>query len=74
MGTFADYLTREARRLAHNHFDNLWEHNHMTRVSAYKWLAGVLDIEEEDCRIAMFNKETCFQVVDEVLKFRRGIT
>lgn len=63
MGIPADQRTREARRLAHQAFDQLWQGGGMTRPQAYRWLQKRLGLSRRRCHIARFDDVTCRRVV-----------
>jgi len=65
LGRLAKYELREAKKLAHKHFDPLWRNKEVfqSRSSAYKWLSKALNIHPEFTHIGMFNVATCLEVV-----------
>lgn len=58
--------TRRARSAAHEAFDPLWRGKSMSRASAYKWLAGVLEIDPAHCHIGMMPAKRAWDVVRAV--------
>ena len=36
----------------------------MIRAEAYRWLAGRLGIEKDECHVGLFDAETCRRVVE----------
>jgi len=71
LGTLADKQLRAARIAAHAAFDPVWQRRQVlkkttkneSRDAAYKWLAQRLGINESRCHIALFDLETCAQVI-----------
>lgn len=65
LGVPADRETRKARCSAHVIFDRHWKlaYGKLDRTEAYRWLAGQLGIQAEDCHIGNFNYDTCQRVV-----------
>lgn len=71
LGGLADKELRHWRRSAHYGFDRLWSakmrrdgcSKREARQAGYRWLAGQLGIEADDCHIGMFDAETCKRVV-----------
>jgi hypothetical protein len=64
LGTLADAETREWRKKAHAAFDPMWKSGPMTRAEAYRWLAGRLGVDQDECHVGLFGAETCRQVVE----------
>ncbi len=65
LGKPAGPETRRARHAAHEAFDPFWlkpGDKRWHRRQAYRWLAGVLDLCEEDCHIGMMNEAECERV------------
>lgn len=66
LGTPADKATREARRMAHERFDALWEpmgrDRSRYRSAAYRWLASELDLDE--AHMGEMDRETALRVVE----------
>ncbi len=50
--------------MAHTAFDSAWKCGTMSRMEAYAWLAGRLDIDLDACHIALFGVGECTQVVE----------
>lgn len=63
LGTLANKVLREQRKLAHATFDPLWRDGLYGRGEAYRRLAKAMQLEREDCHIAMFNLEQCKTVI-----------
>lgn len=63
MGIPADAATRDARKLAHRAFDQLWLSKRFKRAKAYEWLAKQLNLPVEKAHIAMFDLDTCLRVI-----------
>lgn len=85
LGKMANRELREARKKAHAAFDPLWQekliitqknNRHYSKSRArnemYAWLANELGIPKARCHIAMFDVETCKQVV-EVCRLDRNV-
>ncbi len=64
MGIPANKETRQARKEAHQAFDAYWLGRGWGRDEAYNWLAWKLDIDGDDCHIAMFDLATCKRVIE----------
>ena len=72
LGRLANAELREAKKAAHAAFDPLWKKmmrvadipKRRARGKAYRWLAGELEIDAEDCHIGMFDVEQCRRVVE----------
>lgn len=69
LGTLANAETRQARLVAHAHFDPIWKEGRMRRKQAYAWLAKELGIPVHECHISWFATKRCEQVVDICRKF-----
>lgn len=63
LGTLANKLLREYRKMAHAAFDPLWREGTYTRGNAYRKLAIAMDLPREDCHIAMFGLDQCKHVI-----------
>lgn len=63
MGTLADRDLRNKRIQAHKAFDRMWKSGHMKKWQAYKWMQGVLDLDERQAHIAMFSEYMCDQLI-----------
>ena len=63
LGILANNELRKARLAAHKAFDLIWQDGHLTRTTAYKCLAVKLNKSKKDCHIALFDLETCLQVI-----------
>jgi ssDNA-binding Zn-finger/Zn-ribbon topoisomerase 1 len=71
-GSLANKPLRIMRRKAHDCFDPLWLTEKLyVRKIAYKYLAMLMDIPEEECHIGHFNYEQCQQVIELVPELRR---
>ena len=62
-GIFSDKKTRSMRNACHKKFDRIWKNNEMSRTNAYKWLASVMKLTEEDAHIGKMNFEQCIQLM-----------
>ena len=62
-----DQCTKTARRMAHTQFDRLWQErkdgSFSSRDAAYGWLSHQLGIPRSRCHMALFDLDTCLQVV-----------
>lgn len=67
-GRLANAQLRRAKCEAHESFDKLWKGSGrvMSRPEAYRWLAEVLDIDQDEAHIGKFDEETCRKVVEVV--------
>lgn len=63
LGTLANKVLREQRKLAHATFDPLWKEAQYTRGEAYRRLAKAMNLSRDECHIGMFNLEQCKQVI-----------
>ena len=70
LGRLANAELRKAKRRAHDAFDPLWKARHMSRQSAYKWLAEKLGISPANCHIGMMDVDGCNAVVAAVEGWR----
>jgi ssDNA-binding Zn-finger/Zn-ribbon topoisomerase 1 len=59
---------RDARKLAHAIFDQLWMRGSMTRSKAYRWLSATLNIRH--AHIEHLNESECQKVVQETEKLK----
>lgn len=61
LGIPADTETRQARIRAHDVFDRLWKGKaaFMSRVEAYRWLAGALRCDSVDAHIGCLSESEC---------------
>lgn len=72
LGRLANRELRQAKMLAHEQFDQLWERkvrrdgctHKEARAAAYQWLASALGIPREQCHIGMFDVDLCLRVVE----------
>tara|TARA_R110000851_G_scaffold84297_1_gene183829 strand:+ start:53 stop:418 length:366 start_codon:yes stop_codon:yes gene_type:complete len=63
LGRLANTQLRYWKIKAHSAFDPKWRNGDLKRGSAYKWLAGKMDMRERDCHIGMFDVSQCKKVV-----------
>lgn len=63
MGIPADKDTRAARVRAHEAFDGLRKARKWARRGSYVWLARKMEMEFNDCHVAMFDIPQCEAVV-----------
>ena len=45
----------------------------MTRGEAYRWLAEVMGLSEEEAHIARFSKEQCESLLKAVFRYRSSL-
>lgn len=72
LGTLANARLRQCRKMAHAAFDPMWEAKMRregvtkgaARKAGYQWLAGQLEIDVDDCHIALFDEALCLRVVE----------
>lgn len=66
--TPADEETRGLRRQCHEEFDRLWKDRprRFTRTEAYQWLARVMNVDEKEAHIGMFDKDQCERLLRKV--------
>jgi len=62
-GMQSDQQTRQARREAHNAFDEIWKREYMSRSDAYSWLAEGLGLGSGECHIKRLTRHQCEIVV-----------
>lgn len=72
LGQLANQELREARTAAHEAFDPLWRDCAITRKEAYRWLAQMLDLTEDECHIGMFDLEMCKRTIRVCRLARKG--
>jgi ssDNA-binding Zn-finger/Zn-ribbon topoisomerase 1 len=72
LGTLADGRLRNKRKETHSLFDQLWkgEKKTMSRGKAYRYMAEILNIEQERAHIAMLTYEECSKLITEILRAR----
>ncbi|WP_157783647.1 zinc-finger-containing protein [Bradyrhizobium liaoningense] len=58
-----DAATHEARRKAHEAFDQVWKSGKHTRSEAYRLLARRLNLPMARCHIKLMNAETAARVI-----------
>ena len=63
LGRLANHKLRELKKEAHRQFDVIWKSQLMSRTSAYKWLASMLDIPLAECHIGIFDVKQCQRVI-----------
>ena len=63
LGMLAGPSLRAKRKEAHEAFDPFWKSGHMTRTSAYVWLAEKIQIPEKRCHMALLSEDECAKVV-----------
>lgn len=63
LGTLANKVLREQRKLAHSCFDPLWKEEQYSRGEAYRRLANKMQLTRDECHIGMFNLEQCKTVI-----------
>jgi hypothetical protein len=63
LGTLAKEGLRQLRGEAHEVFDSLWKSRLVSRTDAYAWLAWRLEIDPEECHIAMFDEDLCQKTI-----------
>lgn len=68
LGRLADKNLRYWKSQAHMAFDPLWKDGEKkyfkSRAKAYNWLADVLNLENKDCHIGLFDVYYCKQVIE----------
>lgn len=57
-----DADTHEARKRAHEAFDEIWKGGLTTRAAAYKTLAEKLNIQHKDCHIKLMSADIASRV------------
>ena len=62
-GIPADAPTGEARRIAHQRFDQIWKSGKVTRPQAYLILKRVMGLSIPEAHISRFSKDQCLQLV-----------
>lgn len=63
LGRLANERLRTLKAEAHRQFDPIWKSGLMSRKEAYKWLADMLMIPNEECHIGMFDVKMCQKVI-----------
>lgn len=53
----------KARVRAHQALDALWQHGHMTRKKAYKWLSRQMKLHPDECHMIYFDEKECEKVI-----------
>jgi polyhydroxyalkanoate synthesis regulator phasin len=69
LGRPANKETREARRRAHDAFDQLWKSGQMNRSEAYSLAAKLLNRSRESMHIALLDKEQCEELATKAARF-----
>jgi ssDNA-binding Zn-finger/Zn-ribbon topoisomerase 1 len=72
-GTPGDRVTREARGRAHQAFDRLWDPRRggtMDRHQAYRLIARLMGMEEEQAHIANMSEQQCERLVNKLERLR----
>lgn len=67
LGTLANAELRRLRADTHRAFDPFWRKGPMKRFDrehAYIWLSKRLEIDIDDCHIALFDSEQCRKVIE----------
>lgn len=64
LGTAANAELRALRSRAHRVFDPIWALGSKSRSSAYRWLSQQMQLESDECHIALFNVEQCLKVIE----------
>lgn len=65
-GELADETLRAARIAAHKAFDPIWEQELMSKREAYDWLAQLLGVPREQCKIGLMKLGDCSRVSQAV--------
>lgn len=75
MGSLANRQLRALRRRAHEQFNKLYTMDLMSKIDAYSWLAGVLNVPKSQAHIGYLGDYYCQVVIDESRKLleRRGM-
>jgi len=47
----------------HSVFDELWKDGYMTRSEAYTWLRKEMGLTKDQCHIALFDRQECYEVI-----------
>lgn len=63
LGRLANERLRTLKMEAHKQFDPIWKSGLLSRKEAYKWLADMLDIPQDECHIGMFDIKMCQKVI-----------
>lgn len=66
LGIPAPWPTREARKVAHTVFDQIWREGRLTRRAAYRWLRGAMSLTEEAGHISSFDEKQCERLIHYV--------
>jgi len=60
----ANSSLRRLRNAVHKEFDLLWKEGGLKRVEAYLWLSAELNINSDDCHVALFDAATCREALE----------
>jgi hypothetical protein len=69
LGRLANKELREAKKLAHLYFDQIWQKKLLSRQQAYSWLSSVLSIAPKYTHIGMFDLDLCKNAAFHSQKF-----
>jgi hypothetical protein len=67
LGRLANKPLRDKRVRCHSIFDKIWRDGILTRMDAYRWLAGKLGIETGFCHFALFGENMCDKALNILL-------
>ena len=67
LGTLANAKLRSKRKETHSLFDQLWKGENRERGQAYKFMAEVLDIDQEQAHIALLTFAQCDKLIKAIL-------
>ncbi len=72
LGIPADHATRKLRCRVHDEFDTLWKPPDatMTRGTAYRQLATLLDLTRDECHIGRFDAATCKKAIEAIQRWK----
>jgi len=68
LGIPGNSKTKEARREAHKIFDSLCEKYNFTKAKSYLLLADIMQLNNRDSHIAMFNQDDCNNLINKLQK------
>jgi hypothetical protein len=72
MGEPGTQEVKDARVIAHESFDRLWEQGYMDRDEAYAWMRGVLKLPSKDAaHIGLFDVKQCTLLLEAVERYLR---
>lgn len=72
LGRLANSELRQAKKMAHYYFDQIWKNKMMSRTKSYKWLSEQIGTEKEYTHIGMFNVDQCLKTVEVSKKFLKS--